>query len=167
MKKIKNFDETVEKVMDLMQQYEYYCPSSNHDIYAYYDADTQTVDIMDYEYMGYSWINDDHIILYTWNYNYKDEWDDVDDPDTQLPEILDMDMDKIIQTVATNTEIDKDYIGYFSVWDIMDYIKDTDDWWQKLQDWRYDLFYYIYAAEFYEAAEKAVAEHFCAEEEED
>lgn len=161
MKTIKNYEELVKKVKTMMQDYAYDCPSCEIDIYAYYDADTQTADIMDYAYVGNSWIDDDHICLHTIHQGMT-EWDIVDDPETELPEILNMDMDAIVQTVADATGWDADNI---TTSDIRDYIMDTEDWYQKLQDWRKEIIYEVYDCEFQTAAEEAVAEHFEKEEE--
>lgn len=66
MKEIKNRSEVVERLAELMAKFEAECATYDIDIYAYYNDETGEVELTGYDNIGgNSWINDNHITLYT------------------------------------------------------------------------------------------------------
>lgn len=114
---IKNRNEIVEKLAEMLYQFEVEHTGYQEDVYLYIDKDgNATLDTF-VNVGGNSWKNDDHYTIYR-----KPEWcngkisvnemfSDIDD----IAKVLDMTSEEMIKEAADYFEEDVDYIGYSEV----------------------------------------------------
>lgn len=87
MKKITNLDEVKRNLFDMIFELEFEENEYQTDIYAYYDEETGKVALEYFENVGgNSWLDDDHITVYTDGPHYdklEDEFDFADDDEKE------------------------------------------------------------------------------------
>ena len=63
---IKNREEIVDKLVDMLVQFDKDCNSYQTDVYLYYDKENQSAELDTFVNVGgNSWLNDDHYTIYS------------------------------------------------------------------------------------------------------
>lgn len=111
---IKNREEIIEKLVELLIQFDKDCNRYQTDVYLYYDGENQTAELDTFVNVGgNSWLNDDHYTIYCDKEHYETVWDWFNNS-TEIADVLEY---------STYTEFDLDVRKFFE----MD-SDETPDW---------------------------------------
>ena len=112
---IKNREEIIDKLVDMLVQFDKDCNSYQTDVYLYYDEENQTAELDTFVNVGgNSWLNDDHYTIYSDKEHFETFWNWYQDS-CEFAAALEM----------TNTEFEYEVRHYLNI--------DTD----IEIDWRY------------------------------
>ena len=160
MKELKNREEVIEKLTEMLIDFDKDLNKYQTDVYLYYDDESQTAELDTFVNVGgNSWLNDDHYTIYRDTEHY-DGWEDYFCNDDDFAWGLDMDSKKFDGEVCEYLK-QQDYEveeGYEPEWyEKRDYIRTRDDYVDKLIE-VYQESIDENRAEYAEEAERIIAE---------
>lgn len=169
IRNITNREEIVERLAELLMQFDKEQNSYQTDVYMYIDEETGAAALDTFVNVGgNSWLDDDHITIYTDNEHFDSMYDYYCN-DGDFADALDMEHTEL-QKEAAQPLIDRDEAeeGYEPDWhEIKEYIETREDYVEKLTECYYDSIEEM-RSDYINRAEEIVrfAEERAAEEEE-
>lgn len=137
---IKNREAVVEQLTEMLVQFAKDMNAYDTDVYAYYNKDTQEVELDTFVNPGgNSWLNDDHYTIYTDDQHHEDVFDSYDNEGDLLAAATNDDKEeakKVEKAIAEELEIEVDEVDYS---DIRDYIKNNEKYYDNLTNAYNDL----------------------------
>lgn len=125
---VKNYNEVLEELINLLVQYDKDCKKYETDVYLYYDEDKQTAELSEFVNVGgNSWLDDDHITIYRDEVHFDDQYDFFPEID-QFANELDISVEQLIAETAAWKELEPDEVEEVDWYDVRDYIKSRDDY---------------------------------------
>ena len=95
---IKNREQVITKFAEMLMQFDKDCNSYQTDVYFYYDNRTQTGSLATFANVGgNSWLDDDHIIIYTDREHYDDGAYSWVQNEYEMADIIGIDIEQLIQ----------------------------------------------------------------------
>ena len=158
---LKNYDELVDELVDILKDFDKQLNGYQTDVYFYYDSETQTGELDTFVNVGgNSWLNDDHITIYTDEEHHEDVFTLYYQNEEEIASVLDITVDQLIEETYEWRGWDED--DYYDIsdveyWDITKYCMSRDDYMDTLQD---DYEYYVDHSDedfYYTTAEDALA----------
>ena len=134
MKEIKNREEIVEQLTQILMGFAKDLNRYQTDVYLYYDEETQTAELDTFVNAGgNSWLDDDHYTIYRDSEHY-DNWADYYAKSGDFALGLDMDWKALEAEVKDYLELDEDEKEDYEVeyFEVKDYIKSREDYCEKL-----------------------------------
>lgn len=131
---IKNHDEIIEKLTEMLMQFDKDCNGYQTDIYLYYNEEEQTAELDTYINVGgNSWLDDDHYTIYTDKEHYDDIWDYYQ-TFAELAEYSGIPLDELRKLVIAKLELDDDEAKDFKLdyYEAREYLKQNDEAMEKL-----------------------------------
>lgn len=131
---IKNRAEIVEQLAALLMDFDKQNNSYQTDVYLYLNAENQTAEIDTFVNVGgNSWLNDDHITIYT----DKEHYDDVFDwynSETELAEFVEIPLEQLKNEVVQYLELDEEEAADYELTysDAERYLQTVDSYMEKL-----------------------------------
>lgn len=125
---IKNLDEIIDNLADLLYQFDVNLNEYQTDVYLYLDEDGNGRLEEFVNVGGNSWLNDDHRTIYTdkeHNNTVFDSFDNLGD----LFDAIEISRDEITKRVMESTGLDEDELEY---WDFVSYIREDDELYSRL-----------------------------------
>lgn len=128
---IKNREEIIDKLVDMLVQFDKDCNSYQTDVYLYYDEENQTAKLDTFVNVGgNSWLNDDHYTIYSDKEHFETFWNWYQDS-CEFADTLEM----------TNTELEYEVRQYCNMdqdedvdWiDCYDYLSQNEEYVKTLQ----------------------------------
>ena len=128
---IKNREEIIDELVDMLVQFDKDCNSYQTDVYLYYDEENQTAELDTFVNVGgNSWLNDDHYTIYSDKEHFETFWNWYQDS-CEFAAALEM----------TNTEFEYEVRHYLNIdtdieidWrDCRDYLKSNEQYVEILQ----------------------------------
>lgn len=128
---IKNREEIVDKLVDMLVQFDKDCNSYQTDVYLYYDKENQSAELDTFVNVGgNSWLNDDHYTIYSDKEHFETFWNWYQDS-CEFADTLEM----------TNTELEYEVRQYCNMdqdedvdWiDCYDYLSQNEQYVETLQ----------------------------------
>lgn len=131
---IKNRAEIVEQLASLLMDFDKQNNTYQTDVYLYLNAENQTAELDTFVNVGgNSWLNDDHITIYTDKEHYNDIFDWYDS-EAELAEFAEIPLEQLKNEVVQYLELDEeeaaDYELTFS--DAEYYLKTVDSYMENL-----------------------------------
>lgn len=112
---IKNKEEVVRELADILRQFDKELNKYITDVYAYYDEEEKTVTLDTFENAGgNSWLDDDHTTIYRDEEHYNNAVDVLETID-DIAEAVGVKKDDLIKEVAAEEELDEDEVDYYEV----------------------------------------------------
>lgn len=155
---IKNRDEIVKELAEILMQFDLELRRYQQDVYLYYDEETQIakLDVFD-NVGGNSWVPDNHFTVYSNRDIYRDIWDfygdDVYEPE-DFSRLVDMETEELIKEVKRFVDDEDDEVE-ISAFDFRDYINENKR--EKLEE-TYKKDIYDLKSEYEETAKKILEE---------
>ena len=137
MLNIKNREETIEKLTEMLMQFDKDCNRYQTDVYLYYDSENQTAELDTFVNVGgNSWLNDNHYTIYCDKEHFETVWDWFNNS-TDIADVLEY---------STYTEFDYDVREFFEMdadetpdWDdYITFVKSNDEYMVKIMESYYD-----------------------------
>ena len=148
---IKNKAEIIEKLVEILKQFDLDLNRYDTDVYLYYDEDEEKATLDTFVNVGgNSWINDNHYTVYTDKCHY-DTFLDWYDGIGQFAKSLGMTEKELVENVAKYYHIDTEDVAYT---DVHDWICDHGKAFDTLADIYSDYIENDLNAEYYEKAEE-------------
>lgn len=128
---IKNREEIIEKLVELLIQFDKDRNGYQTDVYLYYDGENQTAELDTFVNVGgNSWLNDNHYTIYCDKEHYETVWDWFNNS-TEIADVLEY---------STYTEFDLDVREFFEMdsdetpdWDdYITFVKSNDEYMEKI-----------------------------------
>ena len=160
--KIKNFDELLEQLTEMLIEFDCQLNQYDTDVYMYYDADTQTATLDTFVNVGgSSWLDDDHITIYTDKQHGGCEfWDSMGGwSEDEICEEFGMTTEELEKEIRKAQDLDDD--DEVSRHDMQDYIESKDEYMDKIVESyksRVREFYSDYKSTAYDALKDAEKE---------
>ncbi len=128
---IKNREEIIEQLTEMLIQFDKDCNAYQTDIYLYYNKENQTAELHTFVNVGgNSWLNDDHYTIYSDPEHFETFWNWYQDS-TEFADALEMTNTEFEFEVRQALDIDNDYeIDWH---DCRDYLKQNDEYVEHLQ----------------------------------
>lgn len=170
---ITNREEIIEKLTDLLMQFDKNLNSYQTDVYMYIDEETGTADLDTFVNVGgRSWLDDDHITIHTDGEHFNSMYDYYCN-NGDFADALDMEhtelKKEVVQSLVDSGGIDEDEAeDYDPDWyEIREYIKTREDYVEKLTECYYEYIDEM-RSEYINSAEEIIrnAEECAANEEE-
>lgn len=152
---IKNREELVNELAEMLMQFDKDCNSYQTDVYFYYDNRTQTGSLDTFTNVGgNSWLDDDHITIYTDKEHYDDGAYSWIQNEYEMADILGIDIEQLIQEAkkACGYEDDEE-IPYN---EIERYVQSVEEYNDALWEAYYESIE-DYASEYEETAEEIIS----------
>ena len=131
MRPIKNYDEVKKELAEMLETFQRECKTYQTDVYIYYDKTTRKATLDTFANVGgRSWLDDDHIVLYTDNQHDEREREDVFRDIDELADAIGMTAEDLEAAVRTDADLDDD--DEVDWLDAVDYIKSKEDLWDRL-----------------------------------
>ena len=152
---IKNREELVNELKEILIQFDKDCNSYQTDVYFYYDNKNQTGNLDTFVNVGgNSWLNDDHMTIHTDKEHYDDGAYSWIQNEYEMADILDIDIEQLIHEA-------KEYSGYeedeeIPYNEIERYAKSVDSYNDALWEAYYESLE-DYASEYEERAEGMIS----------
>ncbi len=130
---LRNADELRDEFIEILKQFDKDLNEYQTDVYLYVDENNNGEWYLFVNVGGNSWLDDDHITVYSDKPHYNDIFDYFDD-ERYIADVLGMSLSDLIAEVYASVDqdwYDIDDIGYG---EIIDYIKSNDVYFDKLQD---------------------------------
>lgn len=159
MKELKNREEIIEQLTEILIDFAKSLNSYQTDVYLYYDEETQTAKIDTFVNVGgNSWLNDDHYTIYRDTEHY-DSWTDYYTETGDFAWGLDIEWKDLEAETKDYLEIDEDEKEDYEVecFEVRDYVKSRDDYRDKLIS-VYEEYVEETRAEYKEEAERIIEE---------
>ena len=153
---IKNREELVNELKEILMQFDKDCNSYQTDVYFYYDNKNQTGSLDTFTNVGgNSWLDDDHMTVYTDSEHYDDGAYSWVQNEYEMADILDIDIEQLIHEA-------KEYSGYeedeeIPYNEIERYVQSVDSYSDALWEAYYKSLE-DYASEYEERAEEIMAD---------
>lgn len=152
---IKNREELVNELKEILMQFDKDCNSYQTDVYFYYDNKNQTGSLDTFTNVGgNSWLNDDHYTIYTDKEHYDDGAYSWYQSENEIADTLEISVEQLIKEA-------REYHGYeddeeIPYYEIEKYVQSVDSYNDKLWETYYE---YIddMVAEYEERAEELIA----------
>ena len=166
--KLKNFDELLEQLTEMLIEFDCQLNQYNTDVYMYYDADTHTATLDTFVNVGgSSWIDDNHITIYTDKQHTVEEiWDSMGGlSEDEICEEFGMTAEELEKEIRKVQDLDDD--DEVSRHDMKDYIESKDEYMDKIvesYEARLREFYSDYESTAYNALKEAEKEINCEED---
>lgn len=143
---IKNREQVVDELTDMLVKFSKEMNGYNTDVYAYFNEETKEVTLDTFVNVGgNSWLNDDHSTIYTDQQWHDDIFDSYDNEGDLLAAATNEDrekseeiMNEIKKQIAEDEDIDIEDVSV-SYFDIRDYIKGNDELMENLSNAHADL----------------------------
>lgn len=134
--KITNREEIVEKLTEMLMQFDKDARMYQTDVYLYYDSENQTAELDTFVNVGgNSWLNDDHYTIYTDKEHYDgDMWSWYQSVE-ELAEYAEIPLDELKGKVIERLELDEDEAEDFELdyYEAREFFKANDEYMEKLQ----------------------------------
>lgn len=154
---IKNRETVVEQLTEMLVQFAKDMNAYDTDVYAYYNKETQEVELDTFVNPGgNSWLNDDHYTIYTDDQHHEDVFDSYDSEGDLLAAATNDDKEeakKVEKAIAEELEIEVDEVDYS---DIRDYIKNNEKYYDNLTNAYNDMVEEM-RAEYAQQAEEIIS----------
>lgn len=160
---LNNAEELKDEIIQKLKQFDKDQNSYQTDVYLYVD-DNMNGTLEDFTNVGgNSWLDDDHYVLFTDKQSYED-WTDFWDDEDDIADALGMTTDELKQLALDyanrdeddpNYQYDIDDIRYFEV---ADFIKNNDEYFDKLEEIRKNAIDTEYEYEYGEKAKEIINE---------
>lgn len=154
---IKNREAVVEQLTEMLVQFAKDMNAYDTDVYAYYNKETQEVELDTFVNPGgNSWLNDDHYTIYTDVQHHEDVFDSYDNEGDLLAAATNDDKEeakKVEKAIAEELEIEVDEVDYS---DIRDYIKNNEKYYDNLTNAYNDMVEEM-RAEYAQQAEEIIS----------
>lgn len=130
MEIIKNYDDVLENLKEMLKNFIFECNHYQTDVYAYYDVESHEVELDTFVNVGgRSWLDDNHITVYTDRPHYNDIEDYYQSVE-EFADALDIPEEELLKQVkadlieqGTIDEDDNDYdVNY---WEVHDFVKEN------------------------------------------
>ena len=134
MKELKNREELVEQLTEMLMDFAKDCNQYQTDVYLYYDEETQTATLDTFINVGgNSWLDDDHYTIYHDTEHYEN-WRDYYCNDGDFAWGLDMSNDDFEKEVIEYLNLDDDEKEDYQIQyiDAYNYVISRDDYMDKL-----------------------------------
>lgn len=131
---IKNRAEIVEQLASLLMDFDKQNNSYQTDVYLYFNAENQTAELDTFVNVGgNSWLNDDHITIYTDKEHYNDVFDWYDS-EAELAEFAEIPLEQLKNEVVQYLELDEEEAADYELTysDAEYYLKTVDSYMEKL-----------------------------------
>lgn len=131
---IKNHDEIIERLTEMLMKFDKDCNGYQTDVYLYYNEEEQTAELDTYVNVGgNSWLNDDHFTIYSDREHDSDMWDYYQSVE-ELAEYSEIPLDELRKLVIANLELDDDEAKDFKLdyYEAREYLKQNDEAMEKL-----------------------------------
>ena len=128
---IKNREEIIEKLTEMLMQFDKDCNRYQTDVYLYYDSENQTAELDTFVNVGgNSWLNDNHYTIYCDKEHFETVWDWFNNS-TDIADVLEY---------STYTEFDLDVREFFEMdsdetpdwYDYITFVKSNDEYMEKI-----------------------------------
>ena len=146
---IKNRDQIIEQLAEMLLQFDKDENSYQTDIYLYYNEEEQTAELHTFVNVGgNSWLDDDHYTIYTDKEHYDGIWDYYQSVE-ELAEYAEIPLDELRQKVIAKLELDDDEAADFELdyYEARGYLQQNNEAMEKL------------TASYYEALEELKPEY--------
>lgn len=120
---IKNLDEIIDNLSEMLFKFDLDLNSYQTDVYLYLDEDGNGRLDEFVNVGGNSWLDDDHITIYTDKEHYNSIFDGYDTIGS-LADAIEIPFDELKKRVMEDTGLDEDELEY---WDYANFIKGDDD----------------------------------------
>lgn len=134
--KIANREEIVEKLTEMLMQFDKDARMYQTDVYLYYDSENQTAELDTFVNVGgNSWLNDDHYTIYTDKEHYDgDMWSWYQSVE-ELAEYAEIPLDELREKVIKRLELDEDEAEDFELdyYEAREFFEANDEYMEKLQ----------------------------------
>lgn len=157
-REIKNREEVVEQLTEILMDFAKRCNQYQTDVYLYYNAETETAELDTFVNVGgNSWLNDDHYTIYRDKEHFED-WTDYYTETSEFAEGLDMEWSDFEEEVIEFLDLDADEKEDYKIdyHDALNYIKSRDDYVEKLIEVYEDYIEEI-RSEYAEQAEEIIS----------
>lgn len=147
---IKNRDQIIEQLAEMLLQFDKDENGYQTDIYLYYNEKEQTAELATFVNVGgNSWLDDNHITIYSDKEHYSDMWDYYQSVE-ELAEYSGIPLDDLRNRVIANLELDDDEATDFKLtyYEAECYLKQNDEAMEKLK------------ASYFEALEELKPEYY-------
>lgn len=131
---IKNREEILEQLTDMLIQFDKDCNNYQTDVYLYYDEENQTAQLDTFVNVGgNSWLNDDHYTIYSDREHFSDMWDWFNNAE-EIADALEIPVEQFRKEVISFLEIGDDEAEDFELdyYEARRYAKTKDDYMEKL-----------------------------------
>ena len=158
-RKLKNREEIVEQMTDILVDFAKSCNQYQTDVYLYYDKETQTATLDTFINVGgNSWLNDDHYTVYS-DPQHNDDWTDYYTETREFADGLDMEWNDFKQEVLDYLDLDDDEKDEyeFEYADAYRYIQSKNEYCDKLMK-VYEDYIDETRPEYAEQAEQIISE---------
>lgn len=152
---MKNRAEIVEKLAEMLMDFDKGCNEYETDIYLYYDEATETAELDTFVNVGgNSWLNDDHITIYRDKPHTENMFDWYQNI-SELAEYAEISEEKLTAETREYHGYDEDdEVDFF---DVREYIKSKEDYMEKLSE-AYDATIDECKTDYIEKAENIISE---------
>lgn len=133
-REIRNRDEIIEQLTELLMTFDKECNQYQTDVYLYFDRDTNTATLDTFVNVGgNSWLNDDHYTIYRDREHYED-WSDYYTETSDFAWGLDMSVEDFNKEVLDFLDLDDDERADYKIeyYDSYNYILSRKDYKAKL-----------------------------------
>ena len=158
LRKIKNRDEVIEQLTELLMTFDKECHQYQTDVYLYFNKDTNTATLDTFVNVGgNSWLNDDHYTIYC-DREHHEDWSDYYTETGEFAQCLDMEWSDFEEEVIEFLDLDDDEKEDYKIdyHDALNYIKSRDDYVEKLIEVYEDYIEEI-GSEYAEQAEEIIS----------
>lgn len=158
MKELKNREELVEQLTEMLMDFARDCNQYQTDVYLYYDEETQTATLDTFVNVGgNSWLDDDHYTIYR-DTEHHENWRDYYCNNGDFAWGLDMSDDEFEKEVIEYLDLDEDGKEDYQVQyiDAYNYVISREDYMDKLID-IYKASIDEYFAHYEEQAEQIIS----------
>ena len=154
---IKNREQLVNELAEIFLQFDKDCNSYQTDVYFYYDNRDQTGRLDTFVNVGgNSWLDDDHMTVYTDKEHYDDgaySWYQSED---EIADVLEISVEQLLTETRQYHDMDDDEEPDY--WEIEKYVQSVDSYNEKLWDRYYDFLKSELASEYEQRAEEIISE---------
>lgn len=131
---IKNREEIVEQLTDMLIHFDKDCNNYQTDVYLYYDEENQTAQLDTFVNVGgNSWLDDDHYTIYSDREHFSDMWDWFSNAE-EIANYLEIPVEQFRKEVIAFLEISDDEAEDFELdhYEARRYAKTKDEYMEKL-----------------------------------
>lgn len=128
---IKNHDEIIEKLTEMLMQFDKDCNGYQTDIYLYYNEEEQTAELDTYVNVGgNSWLNDNHYTIYSDKEHFENYFDWYQEKQ-EFIDVLEISKDELEKDMREYYEMSDDESLSYS--DYKDFLSKSNVYTEKLQ----------------------------------
>ena len=154
---IKNRDKLVEEMSEMLLRFDEECNNYHTDVYFYYDDETQTATLDTFVNVGgNSWLDDDHITIYTDNPHYDDGAYSWYQSEQEFADTLGISLEQLYSETRAYHKLDDDEeVEYY---EIERYIQNNEEYDDKITESYSEHLKQNFADEYASRAEEIISD---------